>query len=334
MDSSKIKKDLKGCEELVSVIISTYNRSSLLEEAIQSVIGQSYRPIECIVVDDGSTDDSKKVVEDLQRKNDSTFSIVYVYQNNSGPQAARNTGTKVSTGEYIQYLDSDDILYPDKISEQVRFLKQNKDCNGVFGDWEAGTPDEKKLVIACKEEDMISQMLVGRCIANFSFLMRQSIIEEIGEWDINIKRNQEIDFHLTGLLKGAQFDYQPFICGLWRSHNSGRIGITTGLAELLKFFNKWELILKQKNIMNQSLEYKIGNLLLWHIYQSSNYNDKDLLAILKKAVSLNPYLMGFNESKKIKVLNKIVGRKLAFKIWSSGFRKSVKMERLQKIENV
>lgn len=333
MDSAKFKKDSKVGEGLVSVIISTYNRSLLLEEAIQSVIHQSYRPIECVIVDDGSTDDSKKVVENFQKKNDSTFSVIYLYQNNSGPQTARNTGTKVSTGEYIQYLDSDDIIFPDKLSEQVRFLKLNKCCDGVFGDWQAGTPNEKKTVIACKEEDMISQMLVGRCIANFSFLMRRSIIERIGNWDINIKRNQEIDFHLTGLLEGAQFDYQPLMCGLWRTHNSERIGSTTGLADLLKFFNKWELILKQKNIMNQSLEYKIGNLLLWHIYQSPNNNERDLLALLKKAVSLNPYLLGFNESKKIKFLNKIVGRNLAFKIWSSGFRKSVMTETLQKIEN-
>ena len=217
MDSAKIKDSKDGEGGLVSVIISTYNRSSLLEEAIQSVIEQSYRPVECVIVDDGSTDDSKKVVENLQKKNDSTFSIVYLFQNNSGPQAARNTGTKAATGEYIQYLDSDDILYPDKLSEQVRFLKQNKDCDGVFGDWEAGTHDKKKLVTACKEEDMIAQMLVGRCIANFSFLMRRSIVERIGEWDIKIKRNQEIDFHLTGLLKGAQFDYQPLTCGLWRT---------------------------------------------------------------------------------------------------------------------
>jgi glycosyltransferase involved in cell wall biosynthesis len=317
----------------VSVIISTYNRSSLLKEAIQSVIKQSYRPIECVIVDDGSTDDSKKVVEELQKKNNSTFLIIYLYQRNCGPQAARNTGTKVSTGEYIQYLDSDDVLYPDKISEQVRFLKQNKNCDGVFGDWEAGTSDEKKLVTACKDEDMISQMLVGRCIANFSFLMRRSIIERIGEWDIKIKRNQEIDFHLTGLLKGAQFDYQHLTCGLWRTHLAERIGDSKGLAELLVFFKKWEIILMEENIMNGTLQHKLGNILMWHIHNSRKSNEKDLLAFLKKAVNLNPYLLGYNESKKIKVLNKVVGKNLAFKIWSSGFRKSIKMESLHKVEN-
>ncbi|MGN6605051.1 MAG: glycosyltransferase family 2 protein [Ginsengibacter sp.] len=333
MDSVKLKKDSKDGEGLVSVIISTYNRSFLLEEAIQSVINQSYRPVECVIVDDGSTDDSKNVVENLKKKNDSTLSIIYLYQDNSGPQVARNTGTKASTGEYIQYLDSDDILYPEKLSEQVRFLKLNKDCDGVFGDWEVGTSDEKKLVTACREENMISQMLVGRCIANFSFLMRRSIVERIGDWDLKIKRNQEIDFHLTGLLKGAQFDYQPLTCGLWRTHLAERIGDSKGLAELLVFFKKWEIILKEENIMNQSLQFKLGNVLMWHIHNSAKYNEKDLLAFLKKAVSLNPYLLGFNESKKIKVLNKVVGKNLAFKIWSSGFRKTVKMETLQKIKN-
>lgn len=320
-----LQKNLQ-LDGLVSVIIPTYNRSVLLEEAIQSVLKQTYRPIECIIIDDGSTDNSRKIVEKLEQKSDSTFSLLYLYQKNSGTQVARNTGTKISAGEYLQYLDSDDILYPDKISEQVDFLRQHKDCDGVFGDWEAGILLERKLVKAWKEEDMITQMLTGRCIANFSFLMRRNIVEKIGEWDINIKRNQEIDFHLTGIIRGGQFDYQPLICGLWRNHSLERIGSTTGLAELLKFFNKWEINLKRENKMNETLAYKIGNLLLWHIYNSKNNNQKDLLAFLKKAISFNPTLLGFNKSKKINVLNKIVGRQMAFKIWSAGFRKSVMNE--------
>jgi glycosyltransferase involved in cell wall biosynthesis len=328
-----VQKKLQS-DGLVSVIIPTYNRSVLLEEAIQSVLKQTYRPIECIIIDDGSTDNSRKIVEKLEQKSDSTFSLVYLYQDNSGTQVARNTGTKISAGEYLQYLDSDDILYPDKISEQVDFLRQHKDCDGVFGDWETGILLERKLVKAWKEEDMITQMLTGRCIANFSFLMRRNIVEKIGEWDINIKRNQEIDFHLTGIIRGGQFDYQPLICGLWRNHNSERIGSSTGLAELLKFFNKWEIILRQENIMNQSLANKIGNLLLWHIYESANNEEKDLLAFLKKAVSLNPDLLGFNQSKTIKVLNKIVGKNVAFNIWSSGFRRSIMNKTTSEFENV
>src|SRR6185312_222044 len=156
------QKDLEF-NDLVSVIITTYNRSSLLEEAVQSVLNQTHRPIECIIIDDGSTDNSKKIVEKLQQKSDSTFVIVYLYQDNCGPQAARNTGTKISTGKYVQYLDSDDILYADKLSKQVSCLKDNEHCDGVFGDWEAGTPIERTLVSAWKEEDMIAQMLTGRC---------------------------------------------------------------------------------------------------------------------------------------------------------------------------
>lgn len=328
-----VQKNLQ-LDGLVSVIIPTYNRSLLLQEAIKSVLQQTYRPIECIVVDDGSIDGTKEMVESFINNQDAHFTLIYTFHVNAGSQVARNTGTKVAIGQYIQYLDSDDILYPDKLSKQVSFLKDHKDCDGVFGDWEAGMPNEKNVVTACKGEDMIAQMLVGRCIANFSFLMRRSIIEKIGEWDINIKRNQEIDFHLTGLIKGGQFHHQPLVCGLWRTHNSKRIGSTTGLAELLKFFNKWEINLKRENKMNETLGYKLGNLLLWHIYNSKNNNQKDLLAFLKKAISFNPALLGFNESRKIKILSKIVGKHMAFKIWSAGFRKSVMTERLRQSEDV
>lgn len=110
--------------ELVSVIIPAYNRADSVGAAIQSVIDQKYRPLEVIVIDDGSTDDTRKVVCPFLQENDE-LSISYYYQSNGGVSAARNTGINKSKGKYISFLDSDDILLPNKIDHQVDILTKN-----------------------------------------------------------------------------------------------------------------------------------------------------------------------------------------------------------------
>lgn len=110
--------------ELVSVIIPTYNRSDSIGAAIQSVIDQKYRPLDVIVIDDGSTDNTRNIVRPFLQENDE-LSISYYYQNNGGVSAARNTGINKSKGKYISFLDSDDILLPNKISHQVDILTKN-----------------------------------------------------------------------------------------------------------------------------------------------------------------------------------------------------------------
>ena len=110
--------------ELVSVIIPAYNRADSVGAAIQSVIDQKYRPLEVIVIDDGSTDSTRKVVCPFLQENDE-LSISYYYQSNGGVSAARNTGINKSKGKYISFLDSDDILLPNKIAHQVDILTKN-----------------------------------------------------------------------------------------------------------------------------------------------------------------------------------------------------------------
>lgn len=106
---------------MVSCIITTYNRAEYIERALRSVINQSYRNIEIIVVDDGSIDDTSKIIARI--KDDR---IIYVYQNNSGAQAARNKGIKLARGKYIAFLDSDDIWMDNKLDVQLKKLEENK----------------------------------------------------------------------------------------------------------------------------------------------------------------------------------------------------------------
>jgi len=109
----------------ISVIIPTYNHSRFIKEAIDSVLGQSYNDFELIVVDDGSTDDTKAIAISYGDK------IKYFYQGNKGRGAARNKGVSLASGEYIAFLDSDDIWFPEKLEKQMAYIKNN-DFEGLL----------------------------------------------------------------------------------------------------------------------------------------------------------------------------------------------------------
>jgi hypothetical protein len=115
--------------DLVSVIIPTYNRASLLARAVNSVLAQTYRPIEIIVVDDGSTDDTGAVLEEYGDQ------IIAIRQDNQGRSVARNTGLRTAKGKYIAFLDSDDFWAKEKLKEQVMTLQAQPDAAICYSWW-------------------------------------------------------------------------------------------------------------------------------------------------------------------------------------------------------
>jgi len=112
-------------ESIVSVIIPTYNRAGFISDAIQSVLDQTYNNIEIIVVDDGSTDSTKDVLNQFMNK------IHYYRTENKGPAHARNIGMKAASGKYIAFLDSDDLYLPWKLTLQVAFMEAHPEVGLV-----------------------------------------------------------------------------------------------------------------------------------------------------------------------------------------------------------
>ena len=105
----------------VSVIIPAYNKADLTVKTVESVLSQTYENIEIIVVDDGSTDDTKSKIENFGDK------VHYIYKQNGGACSARNVGIKQATGDFISLIDCDDIFYPEKIVQSVECLNNNSD---------------------------------------------------------------------------------------------------------------------------------------------------------------------------------------------------------------
>lgn len=113
--------------DLISVIIPTYNYGKYIEEAIKSVLQQDYAPLEIVIVDDGSTDNTREIVNPYLGDN-----VRYFYQENKGNAAARNFGILQANGEYIAQLDADDLYLPHKLSRQMAYMKAHPECEIVF----------------------------------------------------------------------------------------------------------------------------------------------------------------------------------------------------------
>ncbi len=187
----------------VSVIIPTYNRAAYLREAIDSVLGQTFVDFELIVVDDGSTDNTKEVVASIEDSR-----IFYKYQENSGVAAARNTGITISKGEYIAFLDSDDVWLPHNLEIKVRSLDTHPAAGLVCSDayisdyktksvlghlWH-GKPFNHQVDPAVAEAQPLQEMLRRGCfIMPQAAVVRHNVFAKCGYFDESLRSGEDWD---------------------------------------------------------------------------------------------------------------------------------------------
>jgi glycosyltransferase involved in cell wall biosynthesis len=206
---------------LVSVIIPVYNRPTVVLEAVRSVFASNWRPLEVIVIDDGSTDETYDNLISLDCPGNLEYRVLR--QDNSGASTARNKGLSVSRGRYIQFLDSDDLLLPEKLAEQIDRL-ENQNLEVVYGDWWQGSSwADKKYIKGYETKSLLCDLLRGRWLPNFSFLYRREVVERIGGWDENFGLNDDFDFALRIAASTSQIGYCPKATGLYRWHSGERL---------------------------------------------------------------------------------------------------------------
>jgi len=210
---------------LVSTIIPVYNRPAQLREAVESVMRQDYRPIEIIIVDDGSTDDTFAVAQALAAQHPGIFRCVT--QVNAGPGVAREHGRQLAQGEFIQYLDSDDILLPGKFAAQLQALRARPDCGVTYGmtrfrhlDGRAEPGPWKGSGIA--RQTMFPAFLIDRWWDTPNPLYRSSVCEQAGGWaDLRLEEDWEYDCRIAAL--GTRLAWcEQYVCEV-RDHAGGRL---------------------------------------------------------------------------------------------------------------
>ncbi|MGJ8638558.1 MAG: glycosyltransferase family 2 protein [Opitutaceae bacterium] len=183
---------------LISVVIPTYNRASLIEDALNSVYAQTYRPLEVIVVDDGSTDTTKSVVDTWAKERcDQSLTVEFLEQENQGGNVARNTGIENATGDYIAFLDSDDAWLPEKLAEQISYFKNPK-VGGVYcgvqhKNFETGSilePSDRNYPTG----ELLEHLLVKDVTVQTSaYVVRTSVFKDVGNFDTSLQARQDWD---------------------------------------------------------------------------------------------------------------------------------------------
>jgi glycosyltransferase involved in cell wall biosynthesis len=207
----------------VSVVIPTYNRSQLIERAVNSVRSQSYRDLEVIVVDDASTDDTRDRVEAIQRV-DSRVRYVR-HETNRGAQAARNTGIEAAHGKFNAFLDSDNEWLPNKLSLQIpKFTGGAKALGVVYcGFWRVSAAGERLHKYEPQYRGAIYQFALQQWITDTSTLVvRKEILKSIRGFDESINAYQEWDFCIR-LARVSEFDFVPECLSLYHEHDLASI---------------------------------------------------------------------------------------------------------------
>ena len=231
---SEVRSEFPSClnmqqtlHKLVSIIIPCFNAHKWLREAIESCLQQTYPQIEIIVIDDASTDNSLDIIKSYENQ------IIWEsFSKNRGGCCARNRGFAISKGEYIQFLDADDYILPEKIARQVDFLELTKN-DVVYGDWRHqlnlpdGTSILEEIKISGQQEDILASLISNWWTAVASILYCRNAVENSDGWDENLAIVQDKDFFISVVMNGAKVAYQPGCYSIYRRYGNVTVSTTS-----------------------------------------------------------------------------------------------------------
>jgi len=229
----------------VSVLIPTYNHGHFIAQTLAAALRQSYKDFEIILVNDGSTDDTVHRIKPLLRQ------IRYFYQPNSGPAAAYNFGLKYSSGEFIAFLNSDDLWAPDKLDKQVAYLQDHPEIGLVHTNYEEIDLNGKTINSNVHRirfppfGNCLENLMYGCSIACSSVMVRRSWLQKVGSFDIVRRASAVCDYDLWLRLseQGCLFGYLPKVLTKWRRHQGGISASTLKFREALVCIF-WKLLLR------------------------------------------------------------------------------------------
>src|SRR5690554_2847714 len=214
------KRGLCVGEALVSVIIPAYNRVRYIQQAVDSVLGQTYSPIELIVVDDGSTDGTYEL---LKEYGDKLQLITHPNRDNKGQSAAINLGMKYATGKYLAILDSDDFWALNKLEVVIPFLEKNPDVGLVYSNGYGVSRDGEILYEFLPRDhqetnDPNRVLLDCYTLLPNNSVVRKDVIDRVGGFEETFRAAQDHDM-LIRLAENTKFAYLPDYLFYYRRHS-------------------------------------------------------------------------------------------------------------------
>jgi glycosyltransferase involved in cell wall biosynthesis len=227
---------------LVTVIMPAFNARDTIEEAIGSALAQTHRPIEIVVVDDGSEDGTAQLVRARFGNQ-----VHLVSESHSGRGAARNRGLKLARGTFLQFLDADDVLVPAKVERQVAFLTEHPEFAVAYGPVECFAAEDPSRRWSFRPEvhptgQVLGDMVDDGFVLPVAALVRTDWCRRVGGFDPTLPSNEDWDLWLRLAAAGGRFAYHPVgeVVGLYRVRTrlprtrEGDVHLLSGVLTLQK----------------------------------------------------------------------------------------------------
>lgn len=196
---------------LVSIIIPCFNYGRYLRQCVESLFRQSYTQWECVIIDDGSTDETPAICAQLANADPRVHGFRQV---NAGLSAARNTGIRHATGEFVQFLDADDLLQPEKLAAHINFLQRNSSVDIVSGEGayvdETGMGAARPWPAPPVEGEgpvVLATLIPENPLMVHCPVIRSNVIDRVGMFDETLRGHEDWEFWLRCALRGCRFAY-------------------------------------------------------------------------------------------------------------------------------
>ncbi|KQC02425.1 glycosyltransferase family 2 protein [Pedobacter sp. Hv1] len=317
---------MKVQQPLVSIIIPVYNKAEYIEQTIQSALNQTWTNIEIIIVDDESTDNSLAIAKKYENETIHIFN-----QPNNGASSARNLGLKKAKGDYIQFLDADDLISPDKIESQLKSLENTIDtvatCSTIFffdgEDHLINQPAETELDFLFSTNDPLGFLInlyggngPAAMVTIHSWLTPIQVINRAGFWDETLSVDDDGEYFCRVVLASAGITYTPAVFNYYRKFKNGinlsiRRDHEACLSMVKAITSKHQHLLNYNSDKKQVIDYMMAKH-YWDIaiYAYPQYKDISEYCV-KKAKDLGLKLFSYGSTKKGKLISKIFGWRFA-----------------------
>ncbi len=273
----------------VSVIIPTYNGSRYICQTVESVLRQSYSDREIIVIDDGSTDQTVQVLKPYLDR------IRYYYQDNQGVAAARNVGLKMARGKWINFLDHDDILFPQKLALQVEVFQQQPTAGIVHSGWRRVNQWGESLTDIEPWHDSplldLHEWLQRMPVLFSAMMFQREWLDRVGILDTRFKQACDVDLVQRLALMGCQTAWLRQVTTCYRQHQTNDSLNTLIQAQECwevrqKFFKRNDLPLAIKQQKNVYLYHTLV-WIAWRLYYTDHFDEMG--EVLQKSLKYSPY---------------------------------------------
>lgn len=305
---------------LVSIIIPCYNVEKYIAKSLESALNQTYQTIEVICIDNNSSDQTKSILREYQTLYPERLQVHD--EKKPGASAARNKGLKFAKGEWVQFLDADDILKKDKISNQIKIINNNKDITLVIGNYKKESVSGEILSIkkVNQNKNVWINLLRTQLGITSSNLWKKEILIHIGGWNENLKSSQEYDLMFRILKENVPiaYDEQLNTVTVQRGDSISQSNQIENWDRYVKL--RLEIIeyIKEHNIcenLNQINQYLFDLIRIYHPYNKVEalklYQANIKGKYLPKISSISGmkymaiyYLLGFELAQKLSKLSK------------------------------